>query len=83
MAALVYRVTARRQLDRVIMTVAVPADRQLHSVDVGCERLLNGDSNSSGRTDLGAGNLHRATTSKQQNRRQGGEGTHGGSLVPW
>ena len=80
-AALVYRVTARRQMNLVIVTIAVPADRQLHSGDVRCDRLFNGDSYPRSRTDLGTGNLHRAATSKRQNRRQRGEGTHGRSLA--
>ena len=80
-AALVYRVAARRQLNLVIMAVAVPADRKLHRGEVCCDRLFNGDSYPRSRTDLGTGNLHRAATSKRQNRRQRGEGTHGRSLA--
>jgi hypothetical protein len=67
---LIYRVTARKQLDIVIITFAVPADRKSNGLDVCCGRLLNGHRDTGRRTYFRAGDLHRATSGNQQERGQ-------------
>ena len=55
-----------KQLDIVIITLAVPADRKPNGGDVCCDRLLNSDRDTGRRTYFGAGDLHRATSNDQQ-----------------